>query len=201
MRTKRRYDKVVSDLLEKHEELLNAEEIVDRMFVEYNTLESQYIDEETKEQLRHKAELARESSQYNSVVKNNKSKKKSVIRKKHLTKMYRRIVSHTHPDKMEQLGVPEVERYNRESIFKDVVPAYKKLNVPLFFECANETSILPNSIGQMGFFSDALEIEIRILGEKIDALKQTVAWSLYECGDDVQCRERLVKQTAESIYK
>lgn len=200
IRIKRRYDKSLADLLEKHDEFMNVNDIFKRMSAEYNTIEKQYVDEEVKEN-HHKSKLAREASDYNSIMNKGKGKHRSAVKKKHLSKMYRRIVEQTHPDKLEQLGLTEDERFNRENIFKELVPAYKKLNVPIFFDCASEVGIIPQSVNQMEFFSTAFETEMQILEEKITTLKGTVAWSLHNCGDDVQCRERIVKQTTESIYK
>ncbi len=200
MRTKRRYDKALADLIAKHDEFSDTNEIVEQMLIDYREVEARHLTDQAKDQFGHKVQQMVESSDYNSIVKGDKSKKKSSIKKKHLAKMYKQIVSQTHPDKMEQLGVDFLERPDREQIFREVVPAYKKLNIPVFFDCANEIRVTPGNIGHMAFFADALPVETKILEEKIDALKQTLAWRFYECQGDIDCQEELVKRAVKSMY-
>ena len=201
LRAKRRYDKTLASLLEKHEEYADVTEIVDKMSEHYATMEGSFLDDETREKYNDQAQQNRENCDFNMVVAGGKTKSKSIIKKKHLSKMYRRIVEKTHPDKLERLEMSDGEKQDREYVFKDVVPAYKKLNIPVFFECANEVSVMPQHVGHYDFFSGALVIEIEILEEKIKILKETVAWSLYECQGDPACERALVQRTVNSIYK
>ena len=193
LRAKRRYDKALSSLLERHEEHADVVEIVDKMSEHYATMEGDFLDDETREKYSEQAQQSRDNSSFNVVVNKGRTKSKSIIKKKHLSKMYRRIVEKTHPDKFERL--------DREYIFKDVVLAYKKLDIPVFFECASEVNVSPQQVGHYDFFSKAFSIEVKILEEKIKTLKGTVAWSLYECEGDPECERRLVERTVRSIYK
>ena len=201
MRTRSAYNKSLKSLLEKNEEYVSVTEIIERMSIEYGNLEKDFVDEETKEKYSAQAQNKRNQCDFNAVVNKGKTKQKSMIKKKHLSKMYRRIVERTHPDKLEQLEISEAEKIDREYIFKDVVPAYKKLDIPAFFECANEVRITPQLLGHYDFFSKALKIEVQILEEKIRILKETVAWSLYKCEGDPECERKLVERTVRSIYK
>ena len=201
IRARNAYNKSLQSLLETNEEYLSVTEIIDRMSVEYANMEKDFVDEETKEKYSAQAQNKRSQSSFNTVVNKGKTKKKSIIKKKHLSRMYRRIVERTHPDKLEQLDISESEKIDREYIFKDVVPAYKKLDIPAFFECANEIRISPQQVGHYDFFSKALKVEVLILEEKIDILKQTVAWSFYKCEGDPECERKLVERTVRSIYK
>ena len=201
LRAKRRYDKILTSLLEKYEEHVDAIEIVNKMSERYMAIEGDFLDDETREKHGEKAQQGRNDSDFNMVVSKGKTKRKSIIKKKHLSKMYRRIVEKTHPDKLERLEMSDGEKQDREWVFKDVVPAYRKLNIPVFFECANEVSVAPQHVGHYDFFSGALVIEVEILEEKIKILKETVAWSLYECQGDPACERALVQRTVNSIYK
>ena len=201
MRIRSAYNKSLKSLLEKNEEYVSVTKIIERMTIEYGNLEKDFLDEEVKQKYSVQAQNKRDQSDFTAVVKKGKTKQKSMIKKKHLTKMYKRIVEKTHPDKLEQLDISEAEKIDRECIFKDVVPAYKKLDIPAFFECANEIRVPPQHLGHYEFFSKALKIEIQILEEKIDILKETVAWSLYKCEGDPECERELVKKTIRSIYR
>ena len=195
------YNKSLESLLEKNEEYLSVTEIIDRMSAAYADMEKEFIDDETKEKHAIQAQNKRDQSDFNSVIKKGKTKRKSIIKKKHLSKMYRRIVERTHPDKLEQLDLSEAEKIDREYIFKDVVPAYKKLDIPAFFECANEIRVSPQLVGHYDFFSKALKVEVQILEEKIAILKNTIAWTFYECEGDPECERKVVERTVKSIYK
>ena len=163
LRAKRRYDKALGSLLEKHEEHADVVEIVDKMSEHYATMEGDFLDDETREKYSEQAQQSRDNSSFNMVVNKGRTKNKSIIKKKHLSKMYRRIVEKTHPDKLERLDISEGEKQDREYIFKDVVPAYKKLDIPVFFECASEVNISPQQVGHYDFFSKAFSIEVKIL--------------------------------------
>ena len=201
IRARSTYNKSLKALLEMNEEYLSVTEIIDRMSETYADMERELIDDETREEHAIQAQNKRDQSDFNSIIKKGKTKRKSIIKKKHLSKMYRRIVERTHPDKLEQLDISEAEKINREYIFKDVIPAYKKLDIPAFFECANEIGVSPQLVGHYDFFSKALNIEVQILEEKMVILKNTVAWSLYQCEGDPQCERRVVERTVRSIYK
>jgi hypothetical protein len=104
------------------------------------------------------------------------------------SKIYRQLARELHPDKEE----------GNEEKFSRISDAYNNGDWSVLLEAASDLDILPDN------FKDIFPLmkeEIDNLKKKITNNEKTYSWLLYECEDDTNCKNRIVKQFLKHLFK
>ena len=109
-------------------------------------------------------------------------------------KVYREIARKIHPDKLETSD-PRFWEYT--NAFKDVNRAIDKENWGDLFEVVDRYNIWLTEYEEA---CEDIQKSIDVTKELINTEKRSYSWSLHECGDDLHCKERVVKNFLRHLF-
>ena len=131
------------------------------------------------------------------IVKTKKSNKGNEKVDKALQKMYKKAAVKIHPDKFSNVEkTPEVEE--KIEMFKSLTAAYDENNWGKFLDICDKLDILPSRYNAI---IEIMKKEIDELNKKIDIQKSTFSWKLYECDEDISCRENIFKDFLFQLFQ
>jgi hypothetical protein len=112
-------------------------------------------------------------------------------------RMYRIIAKKLHPDKFSnQEQTPEV--LEKIEAFKLATGAYNKKNWAKFLDICEKYDILPTRYEKINaLIRDA----ISDIGKEVNNKKLSFSWRLYECEDDIECKEKIIKDFLYQLFK
>jgi len=111
--------------------------------------------------------------------------------------MYRLLAKKIHPDKLvNKEKTPEVE--GKIESFKQASGAYDKKNWAKFLDICEKYDILPTRYQKI---NTVIRHEIDQTNEVIRQKKLSFSWRLYECEDDLVCKDKVIKQFLYQLFK
>ena len=125
-------------------------------------------------------------------IENNDDNKSSVIKK-----LYRKIASDTHPDKLQASGFSEGEIARKESIFKKAKEAYERDNWYTLYSIAIDLGISPGDIDDKHI--DWIEEDVKLTMGRISRIGQLFVWVWYTSTDEQ--KEKVMDQYFKQVYK
>jgi hypothetical protein len=113
-----------------------------------------------------------------------------------IKKLYRKIASETHPDKLVASGFSQGEVTRKESIFKKAKEAYERDNWYTLYSIAVDLGIEVGEIDEKHI--DWIEEDIKLTMGRISKMGQLFAWVWYT-SDDIS-KERIMDQYFKQVY-
>jgi hypothetical protein len=111
--------------------------------------------------------------------------------------MYRIIAKKLHPDKFsENEQTPEV--LEKIEAFKEATGAYNKKNWAKFLDICEKYDILPTRYEKI---NSLIRDEISEIDKQVNNKKLSFSWRLYECEEDNNCKERIIKDFLYQLFK
>jgi len=117
--------------------------------------------------------------------------KKGIVKK-----LYRKIASETHPDKLIASGFSQGEVTRKESIFKKAKEAYERDNWYTLYSVAVDLGIEVGEIDEKHI--DWIEEDIKLTMGRISQMSQLFAWVWYVSDDEG--KERIMDQYFKQVY-
>ena len=117
--------------------------------------------------------------------------KQSIIKK-----LFRKIASETHPDKLVASGFSQGEVARKESIFKKAKEAYERDNWYTLYSVAVDLGIEVGEIDKKHI--DWIEEDIKLTMGRISKMGQLFVWVWYTSTDEV--KERVMDQYFKQVY-
>ena len=117
--------------------------------------------------------------------------KQSIIKK-----LYRKIASETHPDKLVASDFSQGEVARKESIFKKAKEAYERENWYTLYSVAVDLGIEVGEIDEKHI--DWIEEDIKLTMGRISKMGQLFVWVWYTSTDEV--KERVMDQYFKQVY-
>jgi len=112
-------------------------------------------------------------------------------------RMYRIIAKKLHPDKFANQE-QTLEVLEKIEAFKQATGAYNKKNWAKFLDICEKYDILPTRYEKINaLIRDA----ISDIGKEVNNKKLSFSWRLYECEDDVNCKEKIIKDFLYQLFK
>lgn len=108
--------------------------------------------------------------------------------KKKFNKLYRKLAMELHPDK----------ESGDEEKFAEITEAYEQGNWSVLLERAIEMGIEPSNMREL---IPLLKEEIQEMKKIIEHNKGVYSWRFYECEDNEQCKEKIIKQFLKHLFK
>jgi hypothetical protein len=115
-------------------------------------------------------------------------KKPEKKEEKKMNKLYRQLAKESHPDKNE----------GDDKLFKTINEAYENGDWSILLEEALKMGIEPNNISEM---MPLLKEEMLKLREKINMNNAMYSWKYYECEENEECQERIIKNFLKHLFK
>ena len=109
-------------------------------------------------------------------------------------KVFREIARKIHPDKLET-SAPRFWEYT--NAFKDVNRAIEKQKWGDLFEVVEKYDIWLTDYEEA---CEDIQKSIDETKQLIESEKRTYSWSLYECGEDSTCKEKVVKNFLHHLF-
>lgn len=109
-------------------------------------------------------------------------------------KLFRQIAKKFHPD---TLSADDPRRDEYEAAFKKAAGAIKEGKWGQLFDVADEYDLELKEYDQI---NKSLLIDIERIAKKIKSKKNTYAWLLYECEEDVVCKENVVRKFLNHLF-
>jgi len=113
-----------------------------------------------------------------------------------IKKLYRKIASETHPDKLISSGFSQGEVTRKESIFKKAKEAYERDNWYTLYSVAVDLGIEVGEIDEKHI--DWIEEDIKLTMGRISKMGQLFVWVWYTSTDEV--KERVMDQYFKQVY-
>ena len=121
------------------------------------------------------------------------SKKSSKI----FSRIYKLIAKRIHPDKFASL--PETQEIrDKKEMYKRVTNGMSFSKWSEVLDVALELSIKPSNLVEV---NQQIQVEIKSLKELVSVSKSTYGWKFYECQDDYECKDRVLRSCVESFYE
>jgi len=131
-----------------------------------------------------------------STTKKKKLAKSSRKSSKIFSRIYKLIAKKIHPDKFAALpDSPEIRE--KKEMYKKVTSGLSSSNWADVMEIAMELDIKPSNLVEV---NQQIEIETKSLKELTAAAKSTFGYQFFECQDDYECKERVLKACMESFF-
>jgi hypothetical protein len=118
--------------------------------------------------------------------------KSSVIKK-----LYRKIASETHPDKLVASGFSQREVERKEQIFMKAKEAYERENWYMIYSIAIDLGISPGDIDEKHI--DWIEEDVKLTMGRISRIGQLFVWVWYTSPDEQ--KEKVMDQYFKQVYK
>jgi hypothetical protein len=118
--------------------------------------------------------------------------KKGIIKK-----LYRKIASETHPDKLVASGFSQGEVERKESIFKKAKEAYERDNWYTLYSVAVDLGIEVGEVDEKHI--DWIEEDIKLTMGRISKMGQLFIWVWYTSDDEG--KKRVMDQYFKQVYK
>jgi predicted DNA-binding protein (MmcQ/YjbR family) len=202
----KRYKRLVKELLFAHSELEYVKEVLKEAHSEFESFYQDYcrkknipIDELNKNN----------SEKLEKVYPSNKPKvdEEGIVQyetddtdkenHKIFQRMYRMVAKKLHPDKFSNLDqTPEV--IEKIESFKQATGAYNKKNWAEFLDICEKYDILPTRYEKI---NSLIRDEISEIGKEVNNKKLSFSWRLYECEDDVECKDKVIKDFLYQLFK
>jgi hypothetical protein len=113
-----------------------------------------------------------------------------------IKKLYRKIASETHPDKLVASGFSQAEVSRKESIFKKAKEAYERNNWYTLYSVAVDLGIDVGEIDEKHI--DWIEEDIKLTMGRISKMGQLFVWVWYTSDD--KGKERVMDQYFKQVY-
>ena len=202
----KRYKRLVKELLFAHSELEYVKEVLKEAHSEF---ESFYQDYCRKKNIPVDELNKNNSERLEKVYPSNKPKtnEEGIVQyetddtdkenHKIFQRMYRMVAKKLHPDKFSNLDqTPEV--IEKIESFKQATGAYNKKNWAEFLDICEKYDILPTRYEKI---NSLIRDEISEIGKEVNNKKLSFSWRLYECEDDVECKDKVIKDFLYQLFK
>ena len=107
------------------------------------------------------------------------------------------IAKRLHPDKFSNQE-QTVEVLEKIEAFKQATSAYNKNNWAKFLDICEKYDILPTRYEKI---NSLIRDEISEIGKEVNNKKLSFSWRLYDCEDDNQCKEKIIKDFLYQLFK
>ena len=114
-----------------------------------------------------------------------------------IKKLYRKIASETHPDKLIASGFSQAQVERREGMFKKAKEAYERENWYTLYSIAIDLGISPGDIDEKQI--SWIEEDIKLTMGRISRIGQLFVWVWYTSSDEQ--KERVMNQYFKQVYK
>jgi hypothetical protein len=114
-----------------------------------------------------------------------------------IKKLYRKIASETHPDKLIASGFSQAQVERREGMFKKAKEAYERENWYTLYSIAIDLGISPGDIDEKQI--SWIEEDIKLTMGRISRIGQLFVWVWYTSSDEQ--KERVMDQYFKQVYK
>mgnify|MGYP003675107164 CR=1 FL=1 len=115
---------------------------------------------------------------------------------KTFSRIYRLIAKKIHPDKFSNLKKTE-EIKEKEEMFKKASAAFTNRNWASLLEVAEKLDIKPYSFDGL---NRRLRDETSNIRKEISSIEDRYSWKFHECGDDEDCKERLIRYFLNQLF-
>ena len=109
-------------------------------------------------------------------------------------KLFRQIAKKFHPD---TLSEDDPKRNEYEAAFKKAAGAIKEGKWGQLFDVADQYDL---ELSQYDEINRSLLIDIDRLSKKIESKKNTYAWLLYDCDDETNCKDNVIKKFLNHMF-
>ena len=114
-----------------------------------------------------------------------------------IKKLYRKIASETHPDKLVASGFSQREVERKEQIFMKAKEAYERENWYMIYSIAIDLGISPGDIDDKHI--DWIEEDVKLTMGRISRIGQLFVWVWYTSPDEQ--KEKVMDQYFKQVYK
>jgi len=114
-----------------------------------------------------------------------------------IKKLYRKIASETHPDKLIASGFSQAQVERREGMFKKAKEAYERDNWYTLYSIAIDLGISPGDIDEKQI--SWIEEDVKLTMGRISRIGQLFVWVWYTSSDEQ--KERVMDQYFKQVYK
>jgi hypothetical protein len=112
-------------------------------------------------------------------------------------RMYRMVAKKLHPDKFSNQEQTD-EVLEKIEAFKQATGAYNKRNWAKFLDICEKYDILPTRYEKV---NSLIRDEISEISKQVNNKKLSFSWRLYECEEDVGCKEKIIKDFLYQLFK
>jgi hypothetical protein len=113
-----------------------------------------------------------------------------------IKKLYRKIASETHPDKLIASGFSQAQVERKETIFKKAKEAYERENWYTLYSIAIDLGISPGDIDEKQI--NWIEEDIKLTMGRISRIGQLFVWVWYTSSDEQ--KERVMAKYFKQVY-
>lgn len=193
----RKYQKLLKEVVYLRSELEYQEEVLKEAHLDFDSFYREWcakneidIDSLNKEHSKRVREIIPDKKQNFSDKDELIPTEKIDIKRKanKLSKLYKKLARELHPDKEE----------GNEEKFARISDAYNNGRWSVLLEAASDLGMQPDN------FEDIFPLmreEIKELKQKIANNETTYSWKLFECEDNKDCMENIVKQFLKHLFK
>ena len=114
-----------------------------------------------------------------------------------IKKLYRKIASETHPDKLIASGFSQAQVERREGMFKKAKEAYERENWYVLYSIAIDLGISPGDIDEKQI--SWIEEDVKLTMGRISRIGQLFVWVWYTSSDEQ--KKRVMDQYFKQVYK
>ena len=202
----KRYKKLVKELLFAYSELEYLNEALTEAHIEFEKYYQQYckdknvpiadLNNQNSEKLEEAYPKKEILTDEEGIIQFEKPKKENPAHKV-FQKMYRIVAKKLHPDKFENREkTPEI--LDKIRAFKQATGAYNKRNWAEFLDICEKYDILPTRYEKI---SSVIRDEISDTNKQISNKKVAFSWRLYECEEDSECKDKIIKDFLFQLFK
>ena len=203
----KRYKKLVKELLFTYSELEYVNEVLKGAHLEFETYYRNYCDDnnvplddlnsQNQERLSTIFPKKKVNVDETGIIQYDQVNEEEKQNNKVFHRMYRIIAKKIHPDKFSNIELNDVimEKIND---FKEATSAYDKKNWAKFLDICEKYDILPTRYEKI---NSLITKEIYDINKLSERQKLTYSWRLYECGDDTECKNNLIKEFLFLVFK
>jgi len=202
----KKYKKLVKQLLFTYSELEFVEAVLKdahldfEMFLqEYcrkNNVPIQQLNEKNAEKLEKVLPKIEQKTDKDGVILYDKPEKDTPAHKV-FQRMYRVLAKKMHPDKFANREMtPEIEE--KIESFKSATGAFNKRNWAKFLDICEKYDILPSRYDKINL---VIKREIDDINQTIRNKKKAFSWTLYECDDDEECKEKTIENFLFQLFQ
>ena len=202
----KRYKKLVKELLFTYSELEYVEEVLKDAHIEFEMFYQDYCKrknvpiQEMNQKNADKLEKIypkKEITTDNEGIVQYEQDKPAKDTHKIFQRMYRIVAKKLHPDKFaNQDQTPEV--IEKIEAFKLATGAYNKKNWAKFLDICEKYDILPTRYEKI---NSLIRDEISDINKQVNNKKLSFSWRLYECEEDSNCKEKIIKDFLYQLFK